>query len=215
MINKINNLSEKEAKSILEDFMGIYLGKGFGLMNKTEIETLMYNVFKNHNLLTGKCYQDSFDLKITEAKARKLIYESQVKYGFDDRNMMDKHLRETVGKALENAYFAKNNSEIRFAIEDKYTRVALYAKLRANNYFADTSFNKDIVSLNEEAFTELVTLLVPNVDKETVLQKLVAVTLDKKTKNSDVKTIVKSFIKKTIEKAALEGIIQIGLMLCL
>ncbi len=213
MIKIIQDLSEKDARNILVDIMDIYLGKGFGLMNKTEIETLFYHVFRNHKLLTGKCYQDSFDLKITEAKARKLIYESQVKYGTHDRNQMDIDLREAVGKALEKAYFAKNNNEIRFAIEDKYIRVALNAKLRENNYFADTSFNKDIISLDEKALTELVLLLVPNVQKDIVLKKLKAVSLDSQTKKSNVKTILTSFISKTIENVSLDGIVQIGLML--
>ena len=39
---------------------------------------------------------------------------------------------------LKNAHFVKNkaNNEIRFAIEDKYLRVALNAKLRECDYFA-------------------------------------------------------------------------------
>lgn len=84
MKNRINSLDEATAKSVLVDFMNIYLDKGFGVMNKTDIETLMYYVFKKRKLLTGKCFDDSFMLHISEAKARRLIYEAQVKY--DNRN---------------------------------------------------------------------------------------------------------------------------------
>jgi len=46
MKNRINSLDEATAKSVLVDFMNIYLDKGFGVMNKTDIETLMYYVFE-------------------------------------------------------------------------------------------------------------------------------------------------------------------------
>ena len=52
MINKIKSLDEKKAKALLEDFMEIYLDKGFGVMNKTEIEILMYHVFKKKQVFS-------------------------------------------------------------------------------------------------------------------------------------------------------------------
>ena len=51
MMDKIKGLDAERAKSLLDDFMEVYMDKGFGLMNKTEIETLMYHVFKKHGLL--------------------------------------------------------------------------------------------------------------------------------------------------------------------
>lgn len=173
--NKIAKLENPNAENILKDIMNVYLDKGFGLMNKTEIETLFYHVFRKHNLLSGKCFDDSYALQIPESKARKLIYESQVKYGTRDENERDANLRKKVGEYLLNANFVKNKGkdknetvEIRFAIEDKYIRVALNAKLRENYYFADTSFNTDIISLDEEAFKQLVSSLVPNYQKDQV-----------------------------------------------
>ena len=51
MINKIKGLDSEKAKHLLDDFMEVYMDKGFGVMNKTEIETLMYHVLKKHGLL--------------------------------------------------------------------------------------------------------------------------------------------------------------------
>lgn len=175
--DKIAKVKDSDAKNILKDIMSVYLDKGFGLMNKTEIETLFYHVFRSHNLLSGKCFDDSYALQITESKARKLIYESQVKYGSRNESVRDANLRKKVGEYLLNAKFVVNKSkgeskgEIRFAIEDKYIRVALNAKLRENYYFADTSFNTDIISLDEEAFKQLVSSLVPNYHQEKVYNK--------------------------------------------
>ena len=187
--------------------MGVYFDKGFGIMNKTEIETLIYFVLKKHGLLTGKCFDDSQKLQITEAKARKLIYESQVKYEKRDRDALDAYLRKYIGDCLVHATLVKNNKEISFAIEDKYIRIALNAKLRENHYFADTSFNKDIISLNEATFQRMVAILVPNYQREVVLEKLTAVDIKE---NKDINEFVSSFIKEAMVQGSIEGIKQIG-----
>lgn len=211
MINKIKGLNAEHAKHLLDDFMEVYMDKGFGVMNKTEIETLMYHVFKKHGLLTGKCFDDSFKLQIPEAKARKLIYESQVKYAGRNEDELTAYLRTSVGQCLTHAFLSKNGKEIRFAIEDRYLRVALNAKLRANHYFADTSFNKDIISLDENAFREMILMLVPNFQKDEVLAKLNAVKLSEETiAKDDAKEIVKDSIKEIFDKAIIKGIMQIG-----
>ena len=211
MINKIKGLDAEHAKLLLDDFMEVYMDKGFGVMNKAEIETLMYHVFKKHGLLTGKCFDDSFKLQIPEAKARKLIYDSQVKYAGRNEDELTAYLRKSVGDCLTHAFLSKSGKEIRFAIEDRYLRVALNAKLRANHYFADTSFNKDIISLDENAFREMILILVPNFQKDNVLERLDAVDLTKETKEKeDAKEIVKDFIKEIFITGTIEGIKQIG-----
>lgn len=214
MINKIKSLDEKKAKALLEDFMEIYLDKGFGVMNKTEIEILMYHVFKKHELLTGKCFDDSFKLQITEAKARKLIYDAQVKYADMDENKLADYLRTSVGNCLVHAFFSKSGKEIRFAIEDKYLRVALNAKLRENYYFADTSFNKDIISLDENAFREMILLLVPNYQKVDVLNRFKDLDLlEESTAQEYVKDIIKDIIKKIFVKGTIKGVVELGRMM--
>ena len=208
MKNLINNLNEGDAKKILVDFMDVYLGKGFGMMNKTDIETLMFHVLKKHGLLSGKCFDDSLKLQITEAKARKLLYEGEIKYETRNKDELLLYLRTKIGECLQNAYFSKNRKEIRFAIEDKYLRVALNAKLRENNYFADTSFNKDIVSLDEKAFQEMVLLLVPNFQREEVLSRLNAIEFEGD--SNDRNEIIRAFIKETISQASVSALRQIA-----
>ena len=209
----IQQLQDGKAKDVLSDFTNVYFDKGFGVMNKTEIETLFYHVFRKHDLLTGKCFDDSLKLQIPEAKARKLIYESQVKYENRNQENMDCYVRKAVGECLTHASFVKNNKEIRFAIEDKYLRVALNAKLRANNYFADTSFNKDIISLDEASFIKMVTLLVPNFQKDQVLEKLTVLELADEIKEQEAKDIVVSFIKELIIQGSLEALRQVGTLM--
>lgn len=211
MIEKINRLKADEAQSLLADFMEVYFGKGFGVMNKTDIETLMYHVLRKHNLLSGKCFEDSFALQISEAKARKLIYDSQVKYTCFKPEDVDSYLRRSVGEILSRAYLSKNGKEIRFSIEDKYLRVALNAKLRSNNFFADTSFNKDIVSMDENAFSEMINLLVPNFQKDVIIEKLKGLPVKDETKLKEGKEFIKDIAKAIMVNLSDKGLTQLCL----
>lgn len=210
MKEKIQDLSPEAAKEMLTEFLDVYLGKGFGVMNKTEIETLLYHILKKNNILTGECFDDSFSLQITEAKARKLIYESQIKYGTTDKDELLLYLRKSVGRCLTHAYFGRNNKEIKFAIEDKYLKVALHAQLRAHGFFADTSFNTDIVTLDENAFAKMVTLLVPNYQRNDVLAKVDSDAITDETKAKDGESFWSSLVKDLIVAGAVEGLKQIG-----
>lgn len=105
-----------------------------------------------------------------------------MKYAGRNEDELTAYLRKSVGNCLTHAFLSKSGKEIRFAIEDRYLRVALNAKLRANHYFADTSFNKDIISLDENAFREMILILVPNFQKDDVLERLNAVDLTKEAK---------------------------------
>ena len=214
MINKFKNLGEEQAKKLLIEFMDIYLAKGFGVMNKTDIETLMYHIFRKYELLSGKCFDDSFTLQISEAKARKLIYESQIKYSGFNKDNLDLYLRKSVGNLLANAHFSKNGKEIRFAIEDKYLRIALNAKLRSNHYFADTSFNKDIVSLDENAFSEMILLIAPNFQKEEILKELTAIEIEESTKRKEIKDFMKDVCKQIMAVMSVDGLKQLCTYLC-
>lgn len=211
MREKIKSLPIEEAKKVLTDFLDVYLDKGFGVMNKTEIETLLYHVLKQNKLLSGKCFEDSMSLKITEAKARKLIYESQVKYDVRDRDTLISYLRKSIGECLTRAYFSQNNKSIKFAIEDKYLRVALNAYLRDHDYFADTSFNTDIVSLDQNAIVSIITLLVPNYQVDEVLNKLKDLdAINNETKLLKGEEFWHSLVKDIMVAASIEGIKAIG-----
>lgn len=213
MIEKIEQLSDSDAKSLLKDLIENYFAKGFGEMNKTEFETMLYYVFRKHGLLKGKCFDDSLKLKITEAKARKLIYESKIKYESKDQADLDCKLREYIGNCLINAKISRSGNEVKFGIEDKYYRVALNAKLRDNNFYADTSFNKEIVSLDVDAFVNMISLLVPNFQKQTILNNLEGVVINEETRNKEGKEFLKGVIMGTTQKLSIDIVKKMGSLL--
>ena len=212
MIDMIKNLPADEAQKVLKHFMTVYFDKGFGVMNKTEIETLLYHVLKTNGLLTERCFDDSFALKIPEAKARKLIYESQIKYSERKPDEHYAYLRKSIGECLEHAFISKNKKEIRFAIEDKYIRVALNAKLREMHYFADTSFNSDIVSLDQEAFAKMIAMLVPNDKLDLVKANLRVEGIDVVDQNTKDEFFAE-FTKELLVQESIEALKQLGVLL--
>lgn len=210
MKDKIKGLEPEKAKKVLTEILDVYLDKGFGVMNKTEIETLLFHVLRKNKLLTGKCFDDSFTLQITEAKARKLIYESQIKYGERDKNALLRHLRVSVGECLTRAYFSNNNKTIKFAIEDKYLRIALNAYLREHDYFADTSFNTDIISIDENAFAKIIHILVPNYQNDEVMAKLKEVATKEETKAKTGEEFLRSLAGDIVSEASIEDLKKLG-----
>ena len=210
MKDSIKGLSPDKAKNILNDIMDVYFEKGFGVMNKTEIETLLYYVFKKHELLSGKCFDDSFLLKIPEAKARKLNYEAQVKYDDRSKDALQAYLRKSIGECLTHAFVINKNHEIKFAIEDKYLRIALNAKLREHHYFADTSFNTDIISMHEDAFKKMIHVLVPNFKREEIEGKLNLIEVEN---NEDPNVFVSNFITEAFKQMCIDAIVQVGKVL--
>jgi hypothetical protein len=208
MIKKIKNLSDSDAKKMLESFFSVYFEKGFGVMNKTDIETLLYHVLKEGELLNGKCFDDSLALQISEAKARKLNYDSKVKYLYRNQEEVDVYLKKEIGRYLKNARFSSNGKEIIFAIEDKYLRVALNAKMRAEGDFSDSSFNKDIVSLDKDTFYEMISSLLSECEEKEIKKKLTVVQIEE-----NVENFLKSFIYKVFESGVISGISQIASLL--
>lgn len=193
---------------MLEGFFSVYFEKGFGVMNKTDIETLLYHVLKEGELLNGKCFDDSLALQISEAKARKLNYDSKVKYLYRNQEEVDVYLKKEIGRYLKKARFSSNGKEIIFAIEDKYLRVALNAKMRAEGDFSDSSFNKDIVSLDKETFYEMISSLLSECEVKEIEKNLTAVPVDKSRGE-----ILKRFIYKVFEIGDISGIFEIGSIL--
>lgn len=128
-----------------------YLGRGFGSMNKAELEALFFFLLKQSDSFKGKTnFEISLELQIPEAKVRRLAYESELRYG--NHEYADKELIEVL---ISSHIDTSDKKKIQFAIEDKYVQSFLSARLKSINHFADTSFNPEIVTLSASAFADL------------------------------------------------------------
>lgn len=166
-------LTDKEKIFFAEKFLERYMATGFGSMNKSAIEILIFDLlrksdfFKDHTNL-----QWSIDLRIPEAKVKNLKFQADLLYSnFDREHLMQEFVDSIKNK---NVKFIKSSGKIQFLVEDKMLRSMISSDLKKSGYFADSSFNQDIVSVDPVAFSALLEeydLIAPKV-KENILDEI-------------------------------------------
>lgn len=126
-----------------------YEGRGFGSMNKTDFEILIFHTLQQYGDLNGMSdFEICRKLKISESKVKRLRYEAHIVYG----SQSDKELKVKLYNYLSNARFLKDKGYIQFSIEDKFLRNWFYSKVKEINGFTDTSHNGEIVKISNETF---------------------------------------------------------------
>ncbi|MDO4802673.1 MAG: hypothetical protein Q4A15_10965 [Prevotellaceae bacterium] len=135
-----------------EDFIKLYLSKGFGKMNKNDIEVLFFHLLMKYSSLKGEnSFAISTILKIPESKVKRLIYEAQLNYC----DNLEKNMVDNLKTILQNAHFREKDHKIFFAVSDKMLRNYISSFLMENGHFNDTSFNSEIVVIHIETFAFL------------------------------------------------------------
>ena len=179
----------KRPKAFADDFINVYLQNGFGMMNKSELEILIFHLLRNDDFCNQKSiFGISRVLHIPESKVRKLIYEADLRYG----DISDSYVRDEFFACLNKAHFQTTNNKIEFPLDDKLVRSAIDDKLRSMGYFSDTSHNRDVFSIHIDAFIALIDVYYPAENKDEVLKKCKGVVKD----SNDItfKGILKEFL---------------------
>ena len=186
----------KRPQDFADDFIKIYLQNGFGIMNKSELEILIFHLLRRDDFCNQKSiFGISRELHIPEAKVRKLIYEADLRYG----DISDAYVKNEFFACLSKAHFQTTGNKIEFPLEDKLVRSAIDDKLRLMGYFSDTSYNRDVFSIHIEAFVALIDVYYPASTKNEVLKKCKGVV--KNTQNISFKDILKEFLYGASRKA--------------
>lgn len=162
----MNILCDKR-KEFAEEFEAIYLQRGFGSMTKNELEILFFHLFKKYGDIRAKSVFDlAREIKLPESKVKRLLYESELMYGMQNKEEMQARFL----KLIADAKIQKENGTLRFVIEDRYLRSTIYNDLKQNGYFLDSSFNSEIVSIHKEALVFLLDQYFKDNDKNEVVQ---------------------------------------------
>lgn len=132
-----------------QDFIKEYLQRGFGIMNKTDVEVLVYWLLKKNGCLGGNITSSGMMLKITKSRAKSLDYQASLRYGSHD----EKSLHNQVISCITNARFTAKFDKIEFAVEDEFLRNFISSKFYELNCYNDWLQNRDVFSVNIEFFT--------------------------------------------------------------
>lgn len=131
-----------------QEFIDEYLKRGFGTMNKTEVEVLIYWLLKKYGVLSSGLNDSSIFLKIPKSRVKSLDYQASLRYG----PITEDELRQKITACIQKANFTNDNNGVKFAVEDELLRNVITAELYKLNCFNDTSFNRDVISIDFKFF---------------------------------------------------------------
>lgn len=155
-------------EQFVEEFIKVYNQKGFGSMNKSDFEVLIFDLLKKYgNLRDLSNYEMSVLLQIPEAKIRKLDYESELKYSQTNDDQLNQELLDIISESRLRADLNK----IEFVIESKFLRSTVSARLKKLGHYSDGSFNTEIIRIHFDSFVDLLESLYSREDIEQIVNE--------------------------------------------
>jgi len=157
-----------------------YLNRGFGSMNKNDFEVFIFNELLRSQHYSGfSDYQFSRELKVPQAKIKRLRYEADLVYG----GRKDEEYNREFLELLKNAKPKPTNmNRIQFAMEDKGLYLFIDNKLKEGGHFSDRSHNGEIIEISIDDLTYLLEkCLFDENEKQKIIRDYTAKTKKKST----------------------------------
>lgn len=121
----------------------------FGTLQKTDYESVLFQVLMINGYGDKTDFELSRLLKISETRVRNLKYKCSLEYPINED--YEQQLRDI----LNNANYKFDGNRIQFCIPDKMLRLYINALLEADGNFTDSSFNSSIVSITPMDMVDL------------------------------------------------------------
>ena len=181
-------------KAALDSFLLGYLNPTFSVLPKGEIELQVLKLLIELGAISKNpsIYELVSKLRITRAKARKLIYDREL------RTRTTEDLDREVRELLKNPLIQKSGELFVLEVENPLIADHLRSKLKRLNHVTDGSFSPSIVSLTLNAIVALIEDEVPESDQKLATASLIAAGAPEKT----FRGIVKATLRKLGSKIA-------------
>lgn len=194
-INQIvNNASEKEAKAALSYLLQHYMTPAFGALPKGEVELIVLNVLEQLKAIDSEPeqYELVSKLKVTRAKARRLMYDREL------RSSSDEQLDEKVKALLKRPLIQKNGDLFVLEVENPLVSDHLRAKVQKLGYVSDGSFSPSLIKLGLDAIAALIESYLSDEEQDKVKKALIAAGAPDKS----FRGVLKATLKKVSGKIA-------------
>lgn len=194
-ISKITaQAGHKRTKDTLDAFLIEFLDPAFGARAKQEVELLVLRLLTQIGAVSARpsIYELVSKLKVTRAKARRLIYDQEL------RSRSPEDLDNDVRLLLRRPIVQKRGDLFALEVESPLLADHLRAKLQELGHLSDGSFSPSLVTLTLDAMTALIESKLSDADKVKTFDALVAAGAPDKTLNG----VLKSALKKLGEKIA-------------
>lgn len=142
----------QQTKAALDAFLSAYLAPAFGALPKQEVELLVLRLLMQINAVDHRpsVYELVSKLKINSAKARKLIYEQELRVRTNEE--LDADIRNLIRKPI----LLKRGQAYALEVENPLLADHLRAKLKKLGHLTDGSFSPSIITLSIDALVALI-----------------------------------------------------------
>ena len=185
-ISKLRNPS-----AFLEGFLEEYLMRGLGSMQKRDVEILFV-----HLLLADKMYgeevdyyQLSHDLRLSEPRIKRLIYDSQLRYNSYTEEMAKEDF---IDLMKNGSFYIDKYKRINFMIRKPMLMQYFEEWVSRFSGLIDTSFNKNFVKVSVDDLSEVLEGLMENPE----VMETIKGHLDEAKEGESVSKHIEGFLKK-------------------
>ena len=192
-----SNAGNQKTKDAVDAFLSAYLYPAFGALPKTEVELLILRLLVQIGAVSERpsVYELVSNLNITRSKARRLIYDQEL------RTRTAQELDDDVRVLLRAPIMQKRGESYALEIENPLLSDHIRAKLKEMGHVTDGSFSPNLVILTLDAMVALIEAQLSEAQKTTTLDALVKAGAPDKT----FKGVLKASLKKLGEKIADES----------
>lgn len=193
----INALPEAHAKAVLAQLLERYLTPAFAALPKNEVELLVLDALEQVGAISAdpQLYELVSKLKVTRAKARRLIYDREL------RHSSSADLDAKVKALLKRPLLQKQGELFVLEVENPLVSDHLRDKVQQLGYVSDGSFSPSLIKLGLEAITALIASLLSTAEQEQVRLALVAAGAP----DGSFKGVLKATLKKVASKVAADS----------
>lgn len=145
-------IKRENSQQFLDLFFGELSHYSFGSMGKRDMDCLLLHSLLESNIVKYESNRDLANLLgINESKIKNYLLDIRFKYTDDN---IDNNILTIINMILEEKKIklAHEKDFYIFALEDPILRSDLEKKMKDLGYYADTSFNKEIVKIRDFAF---------------------------------------------------------------
>ncbi len=187
----------EKTKDAIDTFLAAYMQPAFGSLPKAEVDLLVLRLLGQIGAVSTRpsIYELVSSLKVTRSKARKLIYDQEL------RTRSIQELDDDVRRILREPILQKRGESFALEIENPLLLDHIRAKLQKMGHLTDGSFSPSLVTLNVDAMVALVEAQLSEAQKADTLGALVAAGAPDKT----FKGVLKAALKKLGDKIADES----------
>ncbi len=192
----IDDASAESCAKALKPFLKSYLTPAFGALPKAEVELLILQMLEDMGIVNRQpgIYELVSKLKITSAKARKLIYER------DLRRTTQEGLDEQLLAVLQKPIILKEGEWFILQIENPLLTDHLREKVKSLGHITDGSFSPGIVKLSLDAMAALIdNTYERNKDKKENARKVL---IAAGAPDTSFKGVIKAVLKRVGSKVA-------------